>query len=249
MMSAPVLAALALLVVGTSFLSGVFGMAGGLILLGVLLLLMDVAPAMILFGVTQLGANGWRAVLWRKRVVWRLIGGYAIGSLATFALLKAVAFLPDKAMVYICLGLLPIAAELLPESWRPDITRRFMPVVCGAFIMAMQLMAGGAGSVLDLFFQRSGLDRREIVATKAVTQVLTHVCRIVYFGSFVDAGDGVLPLWIYAGAIAMALIGTTWAASTLTRMSEAGFRTWSRRIILAISVSFLVRGFWLLYAG
>lgn len=56
---------LAFVVVATSFLSGIFGMAGGLILLGVLLALLDVAPAMVLFGTTQLAANGWRGALWR----------------------------------------------------------------------------------------------------------------------------------------------------------------------------------------
>ena len=66
------LAPFALAVIGisilvTSFISGIFGMAGGLILLGVLLLFMDVAPAMVLFGTIQIAANGWRVALW----LWR----------------------------------------------------------------------------------------------------------------------------------------------------------------------------------
>src|SRR5262245_2036603 len=107
-MSAVTIAAVAVTVVLTSFLSGVFGMAGGLILLGVLLVIMDVTSAMILFGATQLGANGWRTFLWRQHILWRLVGPYIAGALAMFAFMKVVAFLPDKAMVYIGLGLLPI---------------------------------------------------------------------------------------------------------------------------------------------
>ena len=57
-MTPAALAFVGLTVLGTSFLSGIFGMAGGLILLGVLLMFMDVAPAMILFGIIQMGANG-----------------------------------------------------------------------------------------------------------------------------------------------------------------------------------------------
>src|SRR4029453_13451951 len=64
-MSAVTIVVVAIVVLVTSFLSGIFGMAGGLILLGVLLIILDVASAMILFGTTQLGANGWRAFLWR----------------------------------------------------------------------------------------------------------------------------------------------------------------------------------------
>ncbi len=247
-MSGLTVAAVALTVVCTSFLSGIFGMAGGLILLGVLLIVLDVASAMILFGITQLGANGWRALLWRRHVAWPLVLPYIAGALAVFALMKVVAFLPDKAMVYIGLGLIPIAGDLLPARWRPDITRRFMPFACGAVIMALQLMAGAAGSVLDMFFQRSPLDRKQIVATKAITQVIAHACRIGYFGSFAIADDHLLPWWTYAGAVVLALAGTTLAAGVLHRMTDASFRQWSRWLILAISTVYLGRGLWLLIA-
>jgi hypothetical protein len=50
-----------LAVLATSFLSGVVGMAGSMILMGILLLMMDVTAAMVLYGVTQTAANGWRA--------------------------------------------------------------------------------------------------------------------------------------------------------------------------------------------
>lgn len=232
----------------TSFLSGIFGMAGGLVLLGVLLLILDVTSAMILFGVTQLGANGWRTVLWRGYIVWPLVWPYIAGALAMFALMKLVAFLPDKAMVYIGLGLLPIIGDVVPPALRPDITRRFVPFVCGAFIMALQLMAGAAGTVLDIFFQRSPLDRKQIVATKAITQVIAHVCRIAYFGSFAIPDADILPWWIYVGAIALALAGTSLAARVLHRMTDATFRRWSRRLILTVSAVYLVRGLWLLAA-
>jgi uncharacterized membrane protein YfcA len=123
-----------------------------------------------------------------------------------------------------------------------------MPFACGAIIMALQLMAGAAGSVLDIFFQKSPLDRKQIVATKAITQVIAHVCRIAYFGSFAIPGDDFLPWWTYAGAIALALLGTTLAARVLHRMTDASFRRWSRWLILTVSVTYLVRGLWLLIA-
>ena len=159
----------------TSFLSGIFGMAGGMILLGVLLALLDVAPAMVLFGVTQLASNGWRAWLWRASIRWPIVGGYAVGSVAMFALMKLIAFLPDKAVIFLGLGLMPFVVDRLPRALQPDITRRFAPAICGAVIMVLQLLAGAAGNVLDVFFQQSPLDRKTIVATKAATQVLAHL--------------------------------------------------------------------------
>jgi uncharacterized membrane protein YfcA len=233
-------------VLGTSFLSGIFGMAGGLILLGVLLLFMDVVPAMILFGIIQMGANGWRALLWRAHVRWDLVGRYLVGATTSFLVMRLVAFVPDKALVYLGLGILPFAAELLPARYWPNITSSWGPYLCGIVIMVLQLMAGAAGHILDMFFQRSAIDRKGIVGTKAVCQTTAHLYRIAYFGSLSTAfADQVSP-WLIAAALALAFTGTSLAAFVLERMTEADFRLWSRRIVHAVAVTFLVRGVWLL---
>ena len=113
----------------TSFISGIFGMAGGLILLGVLLLFMDVAPAMVLFGTIQTAANGWRVALWLQHVDWGIVWRYLVGSTLMFLLLRTVAILPSKAMLYISLGLIPFATDLLPKRLTPDITRPGAPYI------------------------------------------------------------------------------------------------------------------------
>ena len=98
------LAVIGTTIVFTSFLSGVFGMAGGMILLGVLLIYFDVATAMVLFSVIQLACNAWRALQWRRFVLWPIFWQYVFGAIIAFALLRAIAFVPDKAMVYADLG-------------------------------------------------------------------------------------------------------------------------------------------------
>jgi uncharacterized membrane protein YfcA len=235
-------------VLATSILSGVVGMAGGMILMGILLMLMPVTAAMVLHAATQIASNGWRAFLWRGHILWPIIGGYAIGSFIVFVLMKLIAAVPDKAVVYIGMGITPFIVLALPRAFVPDIQRRGAPILCGACVMAVQLIAGVAGNVLDVFFQRSELDRRAIVATKAATQVLAHLQRIAFFGAFAGAGD-LFPLWVYAGSIAIAMAGATLAASILTQMSEKAFRGWSRTIILGVSVVYLAKGVALLLGG
>src|SRR5215470_13051915 len=114
-------------VVVSSFISGVFGMAGGLVLLGVLLIFFDVAAAMILFSIIQIFANGWRAVQWRHYVIWPIFYWYVLGAAITFAIMYTIALVPDKAWVYLGLGAMPFAAELLPGSMRPNIEWRGVP--------------------------------------------------------------------------------------------------------------------------
>lgn len=249
MLSPLALAGLGVLVVATSFLSGIFGMAGGLILLGVLLLIFDVAPAMVLFGSTQTAANGWRALLWRRYVHWPVIPPYVAGCLVVFAAMRFVSILPGKAFIYFAIGIIPLVTLHLPERFSIDITKPGRAFLCGLVIMPLQLIAGGAGTILDTFFQRSALDRRSIVASKAVTQVAAHLLRIAYFGSFVSAIDQAVPVWVFLAAIVLAILGTSLAAVVLHRMSNESYRAWSRRLIIAVSLSFIARGIWLLFSG
>lgn len=235
-------------VVATSFLSGIFGMAGGMILLGVLLVFLEVAPAMVLFGTTQAVANGWRAVLWWRHARWDLIGRYVIGSVLAFVVLRSIAFLPDKALVYLVIGTLPFLVYALPARLAPDITRPWIAQVAGALMMLIQLLGGVAGHLLDQFFQASPLDRRTVVATKAVGQAFAHLFRIAYFGSFAVTLEASVPWWAYLAAAALAVLGTTLAARVLARMTDIGFRLWSRRIVVTVSSVFLVRGLWLAVA-
>jgi hypothetical protein len=221
-------------------------MAGGMILLGVLLVFMEVAPAMVLFGIIQLVSNGWRATLWWRYVDWSIVWRFLVGSTLMFLLLRTVAVLPSKATLYFTLGLLPFAADLVHRRISLDITRPGVPYACGALIIVLQLLAGAAGHILDVFFQKSGLDRRRIVATKAVTQVMGHVYRILYFGSFTMTFEASVPWWAYLGAVVLTIAGTSLAALVLTRMTDDGFRMWSRRVTMSVAVTYLARGVWLM---
>jgi uncharacterized membrane protein YfcA len=240
------IALIAATIVGTSFISGIFGMAGGMILLGVLLVFFDVVAGMVLFSTIQLAANGWRAILWRRYARWRIFWLYVVGAFLVFLAMRAVAFVPDKAMVYLALGVLPFLIELVPAVARPNIEWRGVPFVTGVLTTLVQLIAGVGGQFLDIFFQKSMLDRKTTVATKAVTQTFAHLLRLIYFGSLAGAAD-VVPLWAHAPAIALAIIGTSLAPYVLERLTDVGFRQWTRWIILAISVVYLVRGLWLFY--
>ena len=57
-------------------------MAGGMVLLGVLLVYFDVATGMVLFSIIQIAANGWRALHWRRFVLWPIFYWYVAGVAA-----------------------------------------------------------------------------------------------------------------------------------------------------------------------
>ena len=159
-MAPSILALIGATILFSSFLSGVFGMAGGMVLLGVLLNYFDVATGMILFSI-------------------------------------------------------------------------------------IQILAGVGGLFLDIFFQKSMLDRKTTNATKAVAQSFSHVVRALYFGSLSGVGD--LPLWATGPAVLLAIAGTSLAPFVIERMTDHGFRQWTRAIIFAISAVYLARAGWLFW--
>jgi uncharacterized membrane protein YfcA len=233
-----------LTIVFGSFLSGVFGMAGGMVVIGVLLVYLDVATAMILFSIIQFAANGWRAAQWWGFVRWDIIWRYCVGGAIAFGGLRLVKYIPDKAMVYLLLGLMPFTVEILPSSLRPNIEWRHVPFVTGLFTTIVQFMAGVGGLFLDIFFQKSKLDRKTTLATKAVAQSASHVLRFAYFVSLAGFGVHLEPLPVLV-AVALAIGGTMLAPYVIERMTDDGFRTWTRFVILTISIIYLVRAVWL----
>jgi uncharacterized membrane protein YfcA len=60
---------------------------------------------------------------------------------------------------------------------------------------------------------------------------------------------GNLPLWIVPPAVALAAFGTWLAPYVLERMTDHGFRQWTRVIIYAISIVYLMRAAWLYWHG
>ena len=249
MLTLPFAAVLSAAVISTSFLSGIFGMAGGMLLMGILLLLMPFAAAMVLHGVTQMASNLWRAWLWREHIEWRIAGYFALGAINAALGFAAIAVVPDKAAALIILGLLPFVGLLLPRRLTPDIRRPGHGFTCGVVCTTLQLMAGVSGPILDVYFIRSQLSRRELVATKAAIQALGHFLKVAYFSQLLAAGTGTVAPAVIVLAVALALIGTQLSRRALDAIGDAQFRRWTRRLIAAIAAVYLIQGIVLAVEG
>jgi len=235
-------------VLSTSFLSGIFGMLGGLILMGMLLLVLPVPAAMTLHAVTQMTSNGWRALLWYRLILWRVMPGYLLGSGVAFAIFTWISFQPPTAWVYIGLGIVPILAVMVPPGIAPDIRRPYASTVMGFLVMSIQLLSGVAGVLVDIFFFRTDLDRRQIVATKAFTQTMGHVFRFIYFGLIATRSEvsSDVPLWVFGVSIVTAIAGASLARIVLERLTNRAFLMWTRRLGVTVGCIYLARGLYLM---
>ena len=246
MFSLPILAALAAVAVVTSFVSGIFGMAGGMLLIGFLLVFLPVPVAMVFHGVIQIAANGWRAWLWRHHVKWSVVLKFGAGTATSLVVFSFFDFVPDKALVLITVGLTPFLALAIPKRFAPDIERPGQAFFAGVIGGALQLVSGVAGPILDIFYVRTGMSRQVNVATKAAAQVLGHLTKVVYFAAVIEGPAGRdLEQWLVMGyACAFAVLGTGLSRRFLDRMSDKQFYHWTRRIILALGAVYVAQGIW-----
>ena len=234
----------------TSVLSGVMGMAGGVILIAVLVLVLPVPSAMILHGILQGVANGSRAWILREHIRWEILPTYFIGVCFVFIFFLYTSIVVDAAIVLIIVGCFPWVSQFLPKGKGLNITNRSTSLLCGVIVTAAQLIAGASGPLLDAFYQRTPLTRHEIVASKALTQTLGHIFKIIYFSIVVVTQDEYklegFSLWLIPVAVAASITGTHLGTRLLDRISEERFRQWTNILILAIGAAVSLRGVYLL---
>ena len=203
--------ALCLLMVGTSLLSGIFGMAGGMILIGVLLVMMPVPDAMMLHGVTQMASNGWRGLLWWRYVRPGAAAAYIVGSLIALLIWSFTRYVPSTPVALLLLGLTPFAVRLAPENYRPNPERWQQGILYGLACMTLILLCGVAGPLIDQFFLGGKLDRRQIVATKAICQIFGHGAKLIYFGSLIDQAASLDPIVAVLGFLVFGELPGLWS--------------------------------------
>lgn len=230
----------------TSFISGIFGMAGGLIMMGVLVALVPVSTAMIAHGVIQTFANGWRAWLLREHIDYKILIRYAIGSTISIIILAGVSWTPDKQILYVLLGLVPFLVWLPQKRFNLDIRKPSLALLAGLSVSGLNTVAGVAGPLLDLFFVKNNMTRQEIVSTKSITQVMSHLVKIVFWSFtliLATQPEDFPPYWLLLLAIPLSMMGTWLGGLILARMSDVNFKRWMKTLVTIIGFVFLYRAF------
>lgn len=252
MMSTALVALITVSTFLTAILSGIFGMAGGIIMMALLLGVMPVASAMVVHAAIQLVSNGWRCILWRKHIVWRVTPVYGLGILAGVILISFVRYVPDKAVALIVVGSVPLLALLAGRFIHLSILNPVQTFITSLILTFIQMTGGVVGPLLDLLYNNAPLTRQEIVSTKALTQTVMHLTRLIYFGTLIpllsgEGGwpEGVEPVYMLFFMMA-AIAGTSAAAPILKHMDDGLFKKLSRILIVIVSLYCLGRGLVLL---
>ena len=233
-------------VVITSFLSGIAGMAGGFILIVILVLIVPLTSAMILHGAVQAVANGSRVWFLREHIVWFVLPPYCLGAALVLITFYIFQFVTEPAMVMILVGSFPWVAKLIPQRIPLDITKPIVACVAGGAITLTQLLAGASGPILDVFYQATSLNRFQIVSSKALTQTIGHLLKIVYFVSaanwMADGHHTLVSWWFIPILLVASIVSTRLGTQLLHRIDESRFRTATSWLILGIGTIVMLGG-------
>lgn len=228
----------------TSILSGVMGMGGGLILMALYALVLPVNLAMSLHGFTQFFSNGSRTLMHYKKVQPYLVVQYLVGGILAITILSMIKFSPSKRMVLIALGIVPFFSLLPKISTYFDITKDNRSYLCGFIVSSAQLLVGASGSLLDIFYISSPLNRHTIIANKSITQTIGHIFKMIYymiilggFSEFIKFSPYTLAMIVVA-----TVIGNYLGKLILKRMNEDSFRRYSKGIIFSMGILLMIRG-------
>ena len=154
-------------------------------------------------------------------------------------------YVPEKAVALLMLGLSPFALRIVPERLLPATLGPLQAIGGGIACMALMLLTGVTGPLIDQLFLRSQMNRRQIVATKASCQVFGHGSKLLYFGALIDQAGSVEP-WVLVMAVAASMLGTSLGKQILERLSDGQFRMWAGRLITVLGLYYAGYGLVLL---
>jgi len=223
-------ASAALILCGASLLtagvSAVLGMAGGILLLAVMLLFLEPTVAIPIHALVQLASNSSRAAIHAREIRRDLLLPYVLLLVpAGFLTLPLIEQAPTDALrlaigVFVLVAtwqdrwlLLGLDPERLPE--RP----RFALV--GAVAGGLGPLVGATGPFIAPFFLGIGLSRFQLIGTKAACQATGHLAKILVFGV---AGFAFSEhLWLILAMALCTIIGTALGSRLLQRIDDSLF--------------------------
>ncbi|MDA1353437.1 MAG: sulfite exporter TauE/SafE family protein [bacterium] len=206
----------------TATVSGMVGMAGGVLLLGAMTFFMPLATLVPIHGVVQFVSNISRTLVLakyvNKRVFVRFLLGVPIGGGLGYWLLTQIAR-PEWLLGIV--GLLLLYVAFKPKQLPPiklPITGYFF---LGLISSCAGSLVGATGPMLAPFFIRDDFSKEEIVSTKAACQILIHIVKFpIFFALGFDYKAYWILLVLMSGGV---VLGTFSGTQILKRCSTKYF--------------------------
>jgi uncharacterized membrane protein YfcA len=223
----------------TAAISAVTGMGGGVILLSVMTLFFSLEVVIPIHGFVQWISNSSRSYILRNKICWPLaipfFFGAPLGTLLSYFIIKK---LPSPTIPLLIISLLIFYTVFRPKRLPPLIIPRWGFFFLGFSVGILSLLIGVTGPLIAPFFLRPDLEKENIIATKAVVQMVAHVLKIPAFLVLGFPYENHLTLIIFLTLFT--ILGTRWGLKILHRINEQAF-------IILFKSALLITGLRILY--
>ncbi len=209
-------------IIVASVISGVTGMAGGVLMFAAMNVFIPLRPLIAIHGAVQIFNNAARSWYLRQHLLWSFCGPFALGAvLGALATTLVIAEYAGELVPLILLAALIFYTLFKPKHLPPLKVKPKNFVWVGVATGSMGIIAGAIDPLLAAFFLRDDMSKEEIVANKSMMQLVTHLTKIpafLYLGfSFVDN------FFLIALFSASAVLGTYFGIKLLNKIDRALF--------------------------
>ena len=218
----------------TSAISGMLGMAGGMLLLATMFCFLTHAETIPTHATVQLVSNSTRLVAFSRNIAWPTVARFVAGAIPGGVLGATLYFLwgtPAAREPYLkmLVGAYILVVTFLPKPKKTDGTTGQWEFLFIGFVAGVAALTVGAiGPLIAPVFARCGFAKEPLVATKAVCQAILHVAKLPVFivagaaGKFASFDFGQLGLLIVLMSL-MVIPGTLIGKRMLKSISEKRF--------------------------
>jgi len=219
-----------------SFIAAALGLGGGLLVLATMTLVLPPTVLIPIHGVVQIGSNGFRAILMRREVLYRLAPAFILGTfIGSFVGGKTV-FALENWVLQLVLGLFILYATWAKgfRSSNPGPAHFFGAGIAGGFAT---MFIGGSGPIVAPFVNAAAPTRQQVVATHATLMTFQHVFKVIVFGLLGFAFGPYIPLLV--GLLLFGVFGTYAGRAVLNRLPEKIFRVGLQTILTLLAIRML----------
>jgi len=229
----------------TSILAGTIGMGGGVIFVGILASLVDIAYVVPLHAALMAISNTSRIFLFFKHINWRIVGFYSLGLLpGSLAGIYIFRLLP-KDLIKLMIGVFIIVAIITPLKPAKTGIGDKVFILVGLLAGFFGIFFGASGPITAPFYIRRGIFKENFIATKAACQVLDNLVKIPLFGFIGINVMLYLDVIIY---LSLAIVlGNLIGKCLVKRLSEKTFVSIFKFVMIAIAGRIIVLQIFKLY--
>ncbi len=235
--------ATAIVLVGflTATLSGVAGLGGGTILIGVFYALgMAPAEAVPLFAAVQFVANSSRTAAYLRHVEWRAAAWFLCAAIPATLIVAPFATGVDADIVRLVLAGLILASLAPGRADKAALAQRPAFALAGLLNGSLGMFVGATGLFVGRLFFRPEWRKETTIGTLALTQTLGHGLRVAAYGL---VGFSALTQPLLLAALCVAVVAGTALGKRLNgRVSDAQFAVLFKWILIVLSLKLVYDG-------